>query len=219
VFLALVVLAQLMQDSSPTVTGGGDAATAPEDTGPVESALVRRDAGDAMAVGRVDAPVVMVLWTDMRCPFCALFNRETLPKLMDEYVRPGKVRIEVHDVAFFGKQSENAAVAARAAAAQGKFFEYLKAVYAVAPEGKHPKLPASKLVAFAEQVQVPDIARFTADLDSEPLHQLAQQSTTTAQGLGVSSVPFFVAGENSIAGAQPIEVFRGFLDDALAKAG
>lgn len=216
VFLVLVVVAQLLRDS-PTSDDAAPSASAQAD-GPVELSIVRRDANDPMAVGRVDAPVVLVLWTDMRCPFCAVFNRETLPKLMDEYVDPGKVRLEVHDVVFFGKQSENAAVAARAAAAQGKFFEYLKAVYAVAPEGKHPSLPARKLVGFAEQVDVPDIARFKTDLDDEALHGQTQQSTAAAQGLGVTSVPFFVAGQTSLAGAQPIDVFREFLDDALAEA-
>ncbi|HWK28398.1 MAG TPA: thioredoxin domain-containing protein [Solirubrobacter sp.] len=215
-FLVLVVVAQALQGSDDEREAPVSSSAA-DTSAPAEHSIVRREAGDPMAIGPVDAPVVLVLWTDMRCPFCALFNRETLPKLMDEYVRPGKVRIEVHDVAFFGKQSENGAVAARAAGAQGKFFEYLKAVYAVAPEGKHPSLPAAKLVKFASQVGVPDLARFKADLDDASLHELARQSNATAQGLGVTTVPFFLAGESSIAGAQPVEVFREFLDDALAK--
>jgi protein-disulfide isomerase len=219
VFLALVGLAQLLdKPADPVTTSGGTAAPSSSPAGPVELPIVRRAEGDPMAVGKVDAPVVMVMWTDMRCPFCAVFNRDTLPKLMDEYVDAGKVRIEVHDVAFFGEQSENAAVAARAAGAQGKFHEYLQAVYAVAPEGRHPKLPRAKLVDFAEQVDVPDIARFKADLDSQPLHEEQRLSTSAAQGLGVSSVPFFVVGQDSIAGAQPIEVFREFLDGALTEA-
>ncbi|MEV8517077.1 thioredoxin domain-containing protein [Dactylosporangium sp. NPDC051484] len=172
-----------------------------------------------MAVGDVDAPVVLVHWTDMRCPYCAVFSRDTLPVLLREYVDTGKVRIELHDVAYFGEQSENAAVAARAAGNQGKFFAYLSAVYGEAPEGKHPDLPRERLIDFARKAGVPDISRFTADLDDTGLRAAAQASNTTAARVGVTSVPFFVAGDTALAGAQPISVFREFLDAAIEKAG
>ncbi|MER7276583.1 thioredoxin domain-containing protein [Dactylosporangium sp. NPDC000244] len=220
-FLGVVLAAQL------TGGRGGPAAAQPSPSASAsaggaragEFGFVRRRPGDAMAVGAVDAPVVLVQWTDMRCPFCAVFNRETLPVLLREYVDTGKVRIEIHDVAFFGEQSENGAVAARAAAEQGRFFEYLAAVYRDAPEKGHPDLPRERLVAFAEQAGVPDIARFTTDLDDAGVRAAAQASNGEAGRLGVTTVPFFVAGGSSLSGAQPISVFRQYLDAALAKAG
>jgi predicted DsbA family dithiol-disulfide isomerase len=65
---------------------------------------------------------------------------------------------------------------------------------------------------------VPDLDRFAVDLDAGTLQDAVAQSTQDAQQLGVSSVPFFVAGDTALAGAQPIEVFRAYLDDALSKA-
>jgi protein-disulfide isomerase len=218
VFLALVAIAQLVPGSDrPSATAVGTGTVDEIPTDPPEPAVVRRQAGDPMATGPVDAPVVLVQWTDMRCPYCAVFNRETLPKILAEYVATGKVRVELRDVAFFGRQSENAAVAARAAGVQGRFFEYIEAVYGVAPSGGHPDLPRAKLVAFAKKARVPDLERFAADLDSNTLRELTKQSTTDAQRLGVNSVPFFVAGDQALSGAQPIEVFRRFLDEALAR--
>ncbi|MCT2223183.1 DsbA family protein [Microbacterium paraoxydans] len=212
-FLGLVVIAQL--------TNGGDAAAHPEPSGSASSSaseIASREEDDYAAVGDVDAPVALVQWTDMRCPYCAAVHRETLPTIIDEYVDKGLVRLEVRDVSFFGEQSENAAVAARAAGKQGKFFEYLDAVYEAAPENDHPDLPREKLLSFAEAAGVPDLAQFTADLDDPALHEAAQQSTTDAQRLGVNAVPFFVAGDTALSGAQPLSVFRGFLDQALEKA-
>lgn len=171
-----------------------------------------------MAIGAVDAPIVMIEWTDMRCPFCALYSRETLPLIKQEYVDAGLLRIEVRDVAFFGEESERASVAARAAGNQGKFNEYLSAVYEAAPEKGHPELPREELIAFAEQVGVPDIVQFTSDLDDKALLDAVRNSTSTAQGLGVTSVPFFVIGDKALAGAQPIDTFRQFLDASLADA-
>src|SRR5699024_2745913 len=72
-----------------------DAAEAPEppagpETGaepqPEPVRVERRDPDDPMAIGDVDAPVVLVEWVDMRCPYCAMFGRETLPTLVEEYV-------------------------------------------------------------------------------------------------------------------------------------
>ncbi|MEV4138958.1 thioredoxin domain-containing protein [Dactylosporangium sp. NPDC049742] len=224
-FLGVVLAAQLTGGRAGPIAGPAADPSSPAASASAggaragEFAFVRRQHSDPMAVGAVDAPVVLVQWTDMRCPFCAVFNRETLPVLQREYVDTGKVRIEIHDVAFFGEQSEDGAVAARAAAEQGRFFEYLAAAYRDAPDKGHPDLPRERLVAFAEKAGVPDLGRFTADLDDAGLRAAARSSNSEAGRLGVTTVPFFVAGGTSLSGAQPIAVFRQYLDAAIAKAG
>lgn len=185
---------------------------------PTESSVVRRASSDPMALGDVDAPVVMVEWLDLRCPFCALFSRETLPRLVEDYVDAGLLRIEVRDVAFFGEQSVDAAVAARAAGQQGRFHEFVSAVYAAAPERGHPDLTREALLGFAEEAGVPDLDRFAADLDRPELRRAVVESTSMAGRLGVTSVPFFLIGDVAIAGAQPAEVFEQVLDEAIAAA-
>lgn len=216
-FLAVVVVAQFVPGQSPTSEAPG--APAGESTGNSgEMAFVKRQAGDPTAIGAVDAPVVLTMWTDLRCPFCALFARDTLPVLVENYVDTGKVRIEFHDVAFFGEQSEDAAVAAQAAANQGRYIEFVTAVYAAAPERGHPDLPRDSLISFAEEAGVPDIAQFTSDLDDPKARTQAQAGTRSAKQLGVNSVPFFVARNAALSGAQPIANFQEFLDQALAEA-
>ncbi|MEU5950397.1 thioredoxin domain-containing protein [Micromonospora sp. NPDC047465] len=219
-FLGVVVTAQSLPGQSPTSASAPSTSASSErsEEATGDPAFVRRDADDPMAIGDVDAPIVLTQWTDLRCPYCAVFSRDTLPTLIKEYVDTGKVRVEIHDVAFFGEQSEDAAVAARAAAKQGKFMEFVTAVYDAAPKGSHPDLPRKTLIAFARQAGVPDIDRYTADLDDPKLRAAAQESTRSAQQLGVNSVPFFVAGTTALSGAQPIGTFREFLDTALAQA-
>lgn len=177
--------------------------------------IERRIEGDPMAIGSLDAPVVLSEWIDFRCPYCAVFSRDTFPRIVQEYVDAGDVRIEVHDVAFFGDESERAAVAARAAGEQGMYFEFLEAVYAAAPESGHPELSEQELIGFATQVGVPDIPRFTEDLASDALRAAVRESTANAQQLGVSAVPFFAVRGQALSGAQPIENFRQFLDQHL----
>lgn len=218
-FLGVVLIGQLTMDSPAAPTANANASQAVASTSASkDSPVVRRDPTDPMAIGAIDAPVVLTEWTDMRCPFCAAFHRDTLPTIVQEYVDKGLVRIEVNDVAFFGEQSEEAAVAARAAANQGMFFEYLATVYAAAPSGGHAELPRDALIAFAESTGIPEMAQFTADLDDPAIQAAAKQSTATAQSLGVTAVPFFVAGTTALSGAQPIDTFRQFLDKAIEAA-
>lgn len=183
-----------------------------------EAAHVRRIQGDPMAIGAVDAPVVLSEWVDFRCPFCAVFSRDTFPQIVQEYVDSGEVRIEMHDVAFFGDESVRAAAAARAAGEQGRYFEFVKAVYDAAPESGHPELPVDELIALAKTAGVPDLERFEADMQRDDLIEAVQQSTARAQELGVSGVPFFAVGDQAFSGAQPIESFRQFLDQQLAES-
>src|SRR5699024_1196470 len=95
-----------------------DRATAgDEEFGPLGD-LARRDEGDPLAMGAVDAPVVMVEFADYRCPFCAKFSRDVEPELIEQYVDTGKLRIEWRDMPIYGEDSARAARAARAAAEQ-----------------------------------------------------------------------------------------------------
>lgn len=190
---------------------------ADDDSSVGEASYARLKEGDPMAIGAIDAPIVLSEWTDYRCPFCAVYSRDTLPQIVKEYVDAGKVRIEVHDVAFFGEESARAAVAARAAGEQGKYFEFMDAVYQAAPESGHPELPVDELIAFAKAAGVPDLVQFEADMQREDLVEAVRQSTTNAQQLGVTSVPFFAVGGQALSGAQPIQNFREFLDQQLAK--
>lgn len=59
------------------------------------------------------------------------------------------------DLPIFGEESIQAAMAARAAGNQGKYWQYHQAVFADTPVKGHPKLPKDKLVAYAEQGRRP----------------------------------------------------------------
>lgn len=227
-FLVIVATAQVLPGNSPTNSAGpvepsagetpDTAAPGQPDSGYEELEFVRRDPADLMAIGSLDAPVVMTMWTDLRCPFCAVFSRDTLPTLVADYVEAGQVRIEFSDVAFFGEQSEDAAVAAVAAGNQGLYVEFTTAIYNEAPERGHADLPRERLLEYAEKAGLPDMDRFVADLDDPTVRAQVQQDTSSAQQLGVNSVPFFVAGNTALSGAQPVQAFQSFLDQALAQA-
>ncbi len=182
--------------------------------------LSRRIEGDPTAMGAVDAPVVMVAYADYRCPFCSLFEQQTLPIIAAEFVDKGLLRYEFRDMPLFGQQSVDAAVAGRAAGNQGRFWEFMSAVSANGVvEGGHPDLPRERLIGFAQVAGVPDIAMFTADLDDPALLAAVRADLTEGQKIGFSGVPGFLVGDTPVIGAQPADVFRQVINQELDQAG
>lgn len=200
-----------MTQSSRTSTVGA-AAGSEAPSVPAVPDLARRIPGDPMALGSVHAPVVMVEYADYRCPFCAAFDKDTLPVLVKQYVDTGVLRIEWRDFPVFGEQSVDAAVAGRAAAQQGLFWEYHHALYALAPQMGHADLTRQVLIDTAQRVRVPDMNAFTAALDSSQLRSQVLADAGEAQRLGASGTPTFVVGSEPLVGAQPLSVFSQVIE-------
>lgn len=180
--------------------------------------LARRAPDDPLALGEPDAPVVMINYAELRCPFCAKFSRDIEPELIKRYVDAGVLRLEWRDFPIFGEESLEAAKAGRAAAAQGKFWEYTGTIYADAPEKGHPALPHDKLVDYAARVGITDIAKFEADMNDPATFSAIQADATEGSQIGVSSTPTFVVNGEPILGAQPLEQFAAIIDQAKAAA-
>ncbi|WGX97352.1 DsbA family protein [Nocardioides sp. L-11A] len=181
--------------------------------------LARRLPGDPMAVGDPRAPVAIVEYADFRCPFCAKYARETLPRLVEKYVDAGLVRYEFRDLPMFGEDSENAALAGRAAGSQGRFWEFFDALYGAAPDSGHPPLPRQRLLELAEEAGVPDLGRFEREMDDPATRRAVEADLAEARELGLTSVPFFVIDDVALSGAQPWEVFEQVIDEQLQERG
>ncbi|PTR28679.1 protein-disulfide isomerase [Rhodococcus sp. OK519] len=215
VALLLVGFLVLDRESEENASSAGAIAAGEAQTGigPVGD-MARRQDGDPLARGTVDAPVVLVAYSDYRCPFCAKFSRDIEPQLVDKYVDAGVLRIEWRDLPIFGEQSMVAARAGRAAAAQGKFWEFNSALYAASPDRGHPDLSAEALRGFAEQAGVPDLDRFVRDSADSSVDQDIAADVLEANMIGVSSTPSFVIDGFPVLGAQPLAVFEQTIEMA-----
>lgn len=201
------------------------AATSPAATSPAAPTqtvpfpdLARRVEGDPLALGRVDAPLVLIEFADFRCPYCGVFARETKPALVEDYVNQGLLRIEWHDAPIFGEQSIDAAVAARAAGQQGQFWSYYDALFAY--DGRdHQELSRERLVDLARQIGLPDLTAFETALDDPELRALVQADYQQVLELGIYTTPTFLIGQTPITGAQPLETFRQAIETEKQRAG
>ncbi|GAA3974028.1 hypothetical protein GCM10023085_65630 [Actinomadura viridis] len=211
-----------------TAGGGGEAprratgtapATAPPSPsggsgGPGEP---RREDGDPYALGRVDAPVVMIEYSDFQCPFCGRFARETKPRLVREYVDRGVLRIEWRDLPVLGPESRAAAQAGRAAAMQGRFWQFHDRLYAEPRRRNSGAFADRHLVAWAREAGVPDLDRFRRDMASPKARDAVQTDLDEGYGIGAVSTPAFLINGEPLLGAQPFEVFAGAIEKARGR--
>ncbi|MDO5721991.1 MAG: thioredoxin domain-containing protein [Actinomycetaceae bacterium] len=166
----------------------------------------RNEDGDPRALGDINAPVVMVAYEDFSCPMCTRYFTDVHPQLK-KYVDEGKLRIEFHDMVIFPNYgSDIAARASRAAANQGKFWEFVEAAYAAAGAGNHPSYNEESVVALANEIGIGDVDKFRADLNSEEIQQAVQEETAAAQiEMGVGGTPFLAFNKTVVNGAYPAD--------------
>ncbi len=169
---------------------------------------IRVDVAGAPTRGPADAPITIVEWSDFQCPFCARAE-ETLTRLRQEY--GDKIRFVWRDLPLpFHDQARPAAIAARAAGAQGKFWAMHDRLYAdrVAPLGRE------RFEKEAAELGL-DGKRFRAALDAEEGKSGIDADLLAATKAGATGTPTFFINGKVLTGAQPYETFKARIDDEL----
>ncbi|CFX60882.1 Disulfide bond formation protein DsbD [Candidatus Filomicrobium marinum] len=78
-----------------------------------------------MSLGRGDAPVTIVKYASLTCPYCRKFQKEVFPQLKRDYIDRGKVRFIIREFPI-GRSSGNATIALRCARPETYFTLYSK---------------------------------------------------------------------------------------------
>ena len=178
-------------------------------------------AADPRVLGAADAPVTIIEFTDLQCPYCARFSLETWPALRERYVDTGKVRFASRDLPLpFHEHAIEAAVAARCAGEQGRFFEYREALF----RGQ-AHLAEAPWDALAARFGL-DVDRFAACRANPTVAASVREDVALARANGITATPSFVIGREVdgefvgevVAGAQSLETFVERIEAALASA-
>src|ERR1017187_4184375 len=102
----------------------------PHRCGRVTHALAAGPEGKSM--GSPAAPMRMDLFDDFTCPRCKVFHEQLLPKIMADYVTPGKAYLVFHEFTLTGpghEHSKTASLYAAAAARVGKYPQVCDALF------------------------------------------------------------------------------------------
>ncbi len=166
---------------------------------------------DDPAHGPVDAPIIIVEFSDFNCQYCARFARDTLPLLRQNY--SDQINFVYRDFAILGPTSVDAAVASECANDQDAFWVYHDLLFA-----NQGNFSQESLVTYAVQAEL-DIEQFTSCLADSAVRQEVLADTAEAQRLGATGTPTFFINGRPLVGAQPYEVFVSMINAELATAG
>lgn len=163
--------------------------------------------------GVATAPVVLAAYEDFQCPSCGAFARQVEPELISRYIDTGKVRLEWHDFAWYGAESNWAANAARCAGDQGKFWEYHDYLYDHQAGINRGAFAKSHLKEFGRAIGL-DAATFDACVDQDTHLGAVRADMDRVRDLNLVGTPSFFVNGRQIS-ASPQEVFAA-IDAALA---
>ncbi len=171
-------------------------------------------------LGRPDAPVTIVEYADYQCPYCASWALDTLPAIVDEYVRPGKVRIVFQGIAILGDDSVTALEATVSAGMQDKLWNVGELLFHNQGAENSGWVTDDLLRDIGASVAGLDVDAMMDGRDSAEVAAAMAEAQGAAQAAGVSATPSFEIGKTGgqmalLQGAQPVDEFRRVLDGLL----
>jgi protein-disulfide isomerase len=180
----------------------------PERQEPPEYVEIEAHPDDAF-IGPVDAPVVLIEFSDFQCPFCTRLS-STLKELMAAYPTQLKVVFK-HQPLPFHEAARPAAMAALAAQAQGKFWAYHDLLFA-----NQRRLSAKDLQRYAKEAGL-KMSAFKAYIESGAGEAQVARDQALAEKVGARGTPTSFVNGFRVSGAQGAEAFEALIEQELAK--
>jgi len=174
-----------------------------------ESPVFSISTNDQPSLGKTDAPVTIVAFTDYQCPSCAAMHPE-LERLVKEY--GDKVRLVTRDFPLSQHaEAFKAAEAAEAARDQGKYWEYIQILLR-----NQSALTVDKLKGYASELAL-DRTRFDSALDSGKFAESVQRDIEDGMKLGINGTPtIFINGRR--VSAKGYDELKAIVDAAFKAA-
>ncbi len=176
------------------------------------------------SLGREDAPVTMVEFSDYQCPFCKRHFLTVFPIIKKEYIDTGKVRYIFRDfpIASLHPQAKKGHEAAYCAGEQNEYWEMHDTLFENSKDFSVPTLKR-----YAERIGL-DGDRFNNCLQSRKYASRIEKEIAEGVKAGVRGTPSFFIGPRGsggkitgtiVRGAQPLARFRRVIENVLKVAG
>ena len=214
--VVIVVVAGSGSGSSSTTT-----TTATQPGGGTEAKSTFAGVPQSGAVlGKATAPVTLTVFEDPQCPFCRQWNIDTLPTVVQDYVRTGRIKIAYRGIVVIGANSLVGLAAIYAAAEQNKLWQMAEALYERQGAENSGWITVPVVRAAAREIGLSPAKVVTA-MKSSTVTSAIRKSVNEAQSLGVNGTPTF-AIQKQLGTLQQLQVsgldpssFTPALDQAL----
>jgi protein-disulfide isomerase len=187
---------------------------------PAAAQTVTIKADAKYVLGRSDAPLTLIEFTDYQCPFCERFETNTLPEIKKKFIDTGRLRLVLRDLPLdMHPFALPAAQSVRCAGDQGRFWDMKQLVFR-----NQSRLDQAALAGYAKELGL-DADAFQSCMTSGKHMADIKEDARYAQSLGISGTPSFVLAKTSdgamvgqmIVGAQSYSFFETAINNLLAK--
>jgi protein-disulfide isomerase len=215
--VAVVVAVVLSRGGASQDAGGGLQAQ--------RAAVARQFAGlpqQGSVLGAAKAGHTLVEFADLQCPICRRYTLEVLPTVLSEYVRPGKLKLDLKLRTFLGPDSVKAGKVAAAAAEQSRVWPFAELFYRNQGTENTGYVTQDFLRRIASATPGLNGRRALADADSAAAAKRLQADESLANALRSDGTPDFYLRRGDggpLTRLQPADLtpaaFRTALDAAL----
>ncbi|HZI94533.1 MAG TPA: thioredoxin domain-containing protein, partial [Patescibacteria group bacterium] len=181
---AILALCLSLASPVPGSTTPGSAALAPEG-----EVVLKIDLTRFAVLGSSSAPVVVLEFSDFRCPACEKFSLTIMPNLTKEFIQPGKLKVAFVDFPMQGEESYTTVFeSVHCAGKQGKYWQMHEALWEnVGAFGDR------QVLGYAGKLGL-DMGAFTRCLDGDEFRERVLNNARFANKLGLGARPTFFIG-------------------------
>ena len=176
---------------------------------PIGSEIYKIEPGTAPQVGGKEPKITLIEFSDFQCPYCSR-AKGTVDELRKLYKDDLQVTFRHYPLPFHNNATP-AAIAAVAAAEQGKFWEMHDKLFA-----NQQALGTADLEKYATELGL-DMAKFKAAIDNPKTKALVESDTKLGSSFGVGGTPSFFMNGRAFSGAYPLDSFKTAFDEEIKK--
>jgi protein-disulfide isomerase len=200
----ILIVANLPSNDAASIDYDGLASAPPPIAAAAATPQASPEAGSTTpytgaTLGDPNAPVTFVIYADFQCHFCLQFHEDSYPKIVDDFVRDGDVKIEFREFPALGEgaitdegnESAQAAEAAMCAGEQDRYMDYHDKLYANFSGVNQGGFSNDRLKKFADDLGL-DTDAFNSCLDSDRYEPYVMQSMDEGRALGITATPMFI---------------------------
>jgi len=153
-----------------------------------------------LVLGAASAPVTLVEYVDLQCPFCQQFETQLMPDIVATYIKTGKLKVETRIVAFIGPDSQTGRKATIAAGLQNKAYPFMELLYYNQGTENTGWLDNNIIGTAAASVRGMNVPKLFADMNSSTVSNLASEFDSQMKVDKVTSTPTLFVGKSGTKG-------------------
>lgn len=165
--------------------------------------------GTTLSMGKADAPLTLLVFTNHSCTYCREFHDALLPRLKEDFVNKGLMRLDVAILPIAKYPSSEMETAALfCAMEQGKSWEMHESLFSLTDRSRKGIVAAAKTLNM-------NAKKIDACLDASTTASFVEAHGSLAKTLNVTLVPTFFLNDEKLVGLPSYADLRGWIENKM----